>query len=136
MNKVFLVGNLTKDPELSTTTSGVSVCRFSLAINRRFTNAAGERETDFINIVVWRQQGENCAKYLKKGSKAGVVGSMQTRTYETQAGEKRYVTEVVADEVEFLSSKNASEGGYIDTPSVANEKIVELEPIEDDSLPF
>jgi len=145
MNKVFLVGNLTKDPELSTTTSGISVCKFSLAINRRFTNAAGEREVDFINIVVWRQQGENCAKFLKKGSKAAVVGSMQTRTYETQAGEKRYVTEVVADEVEFLSSKNESGSSYAPNagdagsnfaPSASGEKIVELEPIEDDSLPF
>ena len=139
MNKVFLVGNLTKDPELSTTTSGISVCKFSLAINRRFTNAAGEREVDFINIVVWRQQGENCAKFLKKGSKAAVVGSMQTRTYETQAGEKRYVTEVVADEVEFLSAKGSGEAYEPSTPSApagSGEKIVELEPIEDDTLPF
>jgi len=137
MNKVFLVGNLTKDPELATTTGGISVCKFSLAINRRFSNAAGEREVDFINIVVWRQQGENCAKYLKKGSKAGVVGSMQTRTYETQAGEKRYVTEVVADEVEFLSAKG-SDGGSYTPPAAASggEKVVELEPIEDDTLPF
>ena len=99
MNKVILVGNLTKDPELTTTTSGVSVCRFTIAVSRRYVGASGERETDFINIVVWRGQAENCHKYLKKGSKCGVVGTIQTRSYDAQDGSKRYVTEVVADEV-------------------------------------
>ena len=92
MNKVFLVGNLTKDPELSTTTNGISVCRFSLAVSRRYVGASGERETDFINIVVWRGQAENCHKYLKKGSKCGIVGTLQTRSYDAQDGTKRYVT--------------------------------------------
>ncbi len=104
MNKVILVGNLTRDPEVRTTGSGVSVCTFTLAINRRFVNQQGVREADFINIVTWRQQAELCGRYLSKGRKVGIVGSLQTRSYDAQDGSKRYVTEVVADEVEFLSS--------------------------------
>ena len=87
MNKVVLIGNLTKDPELSTTTSGISVCRFTLAVSRRFVSANGERETDFINIVVWRGQAENCHKYLKKGSKCGVVGAIGARVGNFYAAE-------------------------------------------------
>ena len=98
MNKVILIGNLTKDPEISTTTNGVSVCRFSLAVTRRYTNSSGEREADFINIVVWRALAENCHKFLRKGSKAAVVGTLQSRAYDATDGTKRYVTEVVADE--------------------------------------
>ena len=138
MNSVILVGNLTKDPELATTNSGVSVCRFTLAVSRRYRNADGERETDFINIVVWRGQAENCHKYLKKGSKCGVVGSLQTRSYDAQDGSKRYITEVIADEVEFLSTKN-SEGGadYKESaPQIKKADVAELEPVDDDSLPF
>ena len=101
MNRVILVGNLTKDPELATTNSGVSVCRFTLAVGRRYQNAEGERETDFISIVVWRGQAENCHKYLKKGSKCGVVGTLQTRSYDAQDGTKRLVSEVIAEEVEI-----------------------------------
>ena len=86
MNKVILIGNLTKDPELSTTTSGISVCRFTVAVSRRFTNSEGERETDFINIVVWRNLADNCHKFLRKGSKAAVIGNIQTRSYDAQAG--------------------------------------------------
>ena len=78
MNKVILIGNLTKDPELATTNSGISVCRFTLAVTRNFANAEGEREADFLDIIVWRGQAENCHKYLKKGSKCGVVGVLQT----------------------------------------------------------
>jgi single-strand DNA-binding protein len=133
MNKVILIGNLTKDPELSQTNSGISFCRFSLAVPRRFTNAAGEREADFINIVVWRGQAENCHKYLKKGSKAGVVGTIQTSNYEAQDGTRRYVTDVVADEVEFLSTRNSQSDG---AEKVGEEKVTELEPIDDDNLPF
>lgn len=108
MNKVILIGNLTKDPELTTTTNGISVCKFSLAISRKFTNAEGEKETDFINIVTWRKTAENCAKYLKKGNKVGVIGEIQTRTYDAQDGSKKYITEVVAEEVDFLSINNNS----------------------------
>jgi single-strand DNA-binding protein len=88
MNKVILVGNLTRDPELSTTGSGVSYCRFSLAVQRRFANAEGNRETDFFNITVWRALADNCHKYLRKGSKAGVIGSLQTRSYDDKDGNK------------------------------------------------
>ena len=129
MNKVILIGNLTKDPELTTTNSGISVCRFTLAVSRRYVGTSGERETDFLNIVVWRNQAENCSKYLKKGSKCAVVGSLQTRSYDAQDGSKRYVTEITADEVEFLSSK-AGEGAE------RKEEVTELQPIDDDTLPF
>ena len=104
MNKAILVGNLTRDPEIRTTPSGVSVCTFTLAINRRFVNQQGVREADFINVVAWRQQADFVGRYMSKGSKCAVVGSIQTRSYDAQDGSKRYVTEVVADEVESLSS--------------------------------
>ena len=131
MNKVFLIGNLTKDPELNQTTNGIAYCRFTLAVQRRFTNAEGERETDFLNITVWRGQAENCSKYLRKGSKACVTGSIQTRSYDAQDGTKRYVTDIVADEVEFLSSKQSGEG-----QERKDEEVAKLQPIDDDSLPF
>lgn len=135
MNKVILVGNLTKDPELMTTNSGISVCRFTIAVGRRFPSAStGERETDFLNIVVWRTQADNCHKYLKKGSKCGVVGSIQNRSYEGQDGQKRYITEIVADEVEFLTTRNADDNVY--RPAEQKAEINSLEPVEDDSLPF
>lgn len=135
MNKVILIGNLTKDPELSTTNSGINYCRFTLAVPKRFVSN-GDREAEFINIVVWRTQADNCHKYLKKGSKAGVVGSLQTRSYDAQDGTKRYVTEVVADEVEFLSSRNTDSSNTSVDDSVSTSGNSELEPIEDDSLPF
>lgn len=131
MNKVILIGNLTKDPELSTTNSGISVCRFTLAVPRRFANAEGERETDFFNITVWRAQAENCNKYLKKGSKASIIGSLQNRSYDAQDGTKRYITDIVAEEVEFLSSRQAGETG-----ERKDEEVAKLQPIDDDSLPF
>ena len=84
MNKVYLIGNLTRDPEISTTTSGISVCRMSIAVGRRFTNAEGGRETDFFNVTAWRGTADNCAKFLKKGNKIAVSGSIQTRTYDKQ----------------------------------------------------
>ncbi len=142
MNKVILVGNLTRDPELITTNSGISLCRFSLAVQRRFASEGGEREADFINVVVWRGQADNCYKYLKKGSKAGVVGSLQTRSYDGTDGTKRYSTEVVADEVEFLSTKSSSNSDeYSETPAGSkstgkSDAINKFEPIDDDNLPF
>ena len=131
MNKVILIGNLTKDPEISTTTTGVSVCRFALAVTRRYTNASGEREADFVNIVVWRALAENCHKFLKKGSKAAVVGSLQSRAYDAPDGTKKYVTEVVAEEVEFISTKN---NDAVDTRK--EDEVTKLEPIDDNDLPF
>ena len=138
MNKVILIGNLSRDPEITTTNGGVSVCRFAIAVQRRFQNSEGEREADFINVVVWRAQAENCHKFLKKGSKCGIVGRIQTSNYEAQDGTKRYVTEVVADEVEFISStKNGSESeSFAPSASKSNAPVAELEPIDDDSLPF
>lgn len=111
MNKVFLIGNLTRDPEMRSTQSGVSVCNFSIAVNRRFRNAqTGQQETDFLNIVAWRQLAELCGRYLTKGSKVAVTGSIQTRTYEAQDGSKRSAFDIVADEVEFLPSANRANG--------------------------
>ena len=136
MNKVLLVGNLTKDPELTTTTNGISVCRFSIAVSRRYVGASGERETDFINIVVWRGLAENCHKFLRKGSKCAVSGRIQNSSYEAQDGTKRYTTEIVAEDVEFLGSKPA-DGTDLQTASKSsNDASAELEPIDDDSLPF
>lgn len=108
MNKVFLIGRLTRDPELRYTSSNVAVATFSLAVNRNFSNANGEREADFINIVVWRKQAENVKNYLSQGSQVAVEGRIQTRSYDDNNGQKRYITEVVADNVEFLGSKNSS----------------------------
>ena len=108
MNKVVLIGRLTRDPELRYTGSNTAVATFSLAVNRNFTNQQGEREADFINIVVWRKQAENVKNYLSQGSQVAIEGRIQTRSYDDQNGQKRYVTEVVADNVEFLGSKNSS----------------------------
>jgi len=135
MNKVILVGNLTKDPELSTTSSGISLCKFSIAVQRKFANAEGNRDVDFFNITVWRGLAENCHKYLRKGRKAGVIGTLQTRTYEDKDGIKRYVTDIIADEVEFLSSKSSSDDDGFEDSDIKG-KSAELKPIEDDDLPF
>lgn len=134
MNKVILVGNLSRDPELTTTNGGVSVCRFTIAVQRRFQNSEGERDADFLNVVVWRGQAENCHKFLKKGSKCGVIGRIQTSSYEGQDGNRRFVTEIVADEIEFLSTRNG--GDSAEVKEDAPKKVVELEPIDDDTLPF
>ena len=123
MNKVFLIGNLTRDPEMRSTQSGVPVCNFSIAVNRRFRNAqTGQQETDFLNIVAWRQLAELCGRYLTKGRKVAVVGSIQTRTYEAQDGSKRSAFDIVADEVEFLSANQnggAHSGDYHAAPAAA-----------------
>ena len=108
MNKVFLIGRLTRDPELRYTGNNTPVATFSLAVNRNFSNQQGEREADFINIVVWRKQAENVKNYLSQGSQVAIDGRIQTRRYDDKDGQKRYVTEVVADNVEFLGSKNSS----------------------------
>ena len=128
MNKVFLIGNLTKDPELSTTNNGVKFCTFTLAVSRNYSKD-GKRETDFLNVVVWRAQADNCARYLKKGSKAAVSGSIQTRNYENE-GRRVYVTEIAADEVQFLSTKN--EDGVDELDDMDFDA---LRPIDED-LPF
>lgn len=107
LNRVVLVGRLTKDPELRYTPSGVAVATFTLAVNRPFQNQQGEKEADFINCVVWRKQAENASNFLKKGSLAGVDGRVQTRNYEGQDGKRVFVTEVVAESVQFLEPKGS-----------------------------
>lgn len=138
MNKAILIGNLTKDPDSRMTANGIAVCTFSIAINRKFTNQSGERQADFIPIVCWRGLAENCSKYLHKGSKVAVSGAIQTRTYEAQDGSKRYVTEVVADEVQFLDRVN-QEGGSQASASMTSMDPSDIEgftTVEDEGLPF
>lgn len=108
LNRVVLVGRLTRDPELRYTPNGIAVATITLAVNRPFSNQQGNREADFINIVIWRKQAENVANYLRKGSLAGVDGRLQTRNYENNEGKKVFITEVVADTVQFLESKGSS----------------------------
>ncbi|EJQ3247651.1 single-stranded DNA-binding protein [Listeria monocytogenes] len=111
MNSVVLVGRLTKDPDLRYTPAGVAVATFTLAVNRPFKNGQGEQEADFIQCVVWRKPAENVANFLKKGSLAGVDGRVQTRNYEGNDGKRVYVTEIVAESVQFLESKNNNAEG-------------------------
>ena len=121
MNKVILIGRLTKDPELRTIASGNATTSFTIAVNRNFTNQNGEREADFINCVAWRKQAENCKNYLNQGSQVAVEGRLQTRTYDDPNGQRRYITEVVADNVEFLGSKNSSNNSNsMSTPASNN----------------
>ena len=152
MNKVYLIGNLTRDPEMRSTNTGIPVCNFSIAVNRRFKNAqTGQQETDFFNIVAWRQLAELCSRYLVKGRKVAVFGSIQTRTYEAQDGSKRTAFDIVADEVEFLSppqSAGASAGDYHAAPSPAPAAAPRAQApafapadagftqVDDDELPF
>lgn len=120
MNRVVLVGRLTKDPELKYTPNGVAVASFTLAVNRPFTNQGGEREADFINCVVWRRPAENVANFLKKGSLAGVDGRIQTRNFEGQDGRRVFMTEVVAESVQFLEPRNGS--GASESPPNTNSR--------------
>lgn len=141
MNRVVLVGRLTKDPELRYTPNGVPVATFTLAVNRTFTNQQGEREADFINCVIWRKPAENVANFLKKGSLAGVDGRVQTRSYDGQDGKKVYVTEVLAESVQFLEPKgNGGQAPQQNTPPTrVNEDPFapgETIDIQDDDLPF
>ncbi len=136
MNKVILIGNLTRDPELSETPTGVAVCRFAIAVSRDYANADGTRETDFFNITVWSGRAEVCGKYLKKGNKVAVIGRLQNRSYEDKDGIKRNVTDIVANEVEFLTPKNAMGEGE-DAPVISSRRErPQLEAIDDNQLPF
>lgn len=150
MNKVYLIGNLTRDPEMRSTSSGIPVCNFSIAVNRRFKNAqTGQQETDFFNIVAWRQLAELCGRYLAKGRKVAVSGSIQTRSYEAQDGSKRTAFDIVADEVEFLSSANAGSAPSSDYHAAVSPAPVQRQQapsyapadsgftqVDDDELPF
>ena len=132
MNKVILIGNLTRDPELTETPSGVPVCRFAIAVSRDYADSQGNRETDFFNITTWRGKAETCGKYLKKGNKVAVCGSLQNRSYEDKDGIKRTVTDVIASDVEFLTPKQPEEENVV---SVKRER-PQLEEIDDNQLPF
>lgn len=127
MNKIILIGNLTRDPETSTLNNGTTTCKFSLAVKRDFKNENGENETDFFNVTIFGKFAENCGKYLKKGSKCAVVGRLQNNSYEKD-GVKRYVTQIIANEVEFLSSNNSGD----------QNTQLELQPLNtlNDDLPF
>ena len=134
LNKVILAGRLTGDPELKTTPSGISVTSFSLAVDRKVAKDA-EKKTDFITVIAWRQTAEFITRYFRKGSPLCVTGSIQTRSWTDQNGGKRYATEVVADEANFVESKNASEqGSFTPAPAEAPQHLEELSP--DDDLPF
>jgi single-strand DNA-binding protein len=106
INKTILVGRITKDPEVKTTQTNIAVCSFTLAVNRQFTDASGERQADFINCVAWRKTAELLGNYIKKGALLGIEGRIQTRQYDAEDGTTRYVTEVVCDSVQFLESKS------------------------------
>jgi len=136
MNKVVLIGNLTRDPELTVTSGGISMCKFTVAVSRNYTNSNGEREADFLNVVCWRGLAENVAKYLTKGKKVGVWGSVQTRSFEAQDGTRRYITEIAADDVEFLSpGPGAGQGGGAPSQPRSSGSD-ELIPVSEDDLPF
>ena len=132
MNTVILIGNLTRDPELTETPSGVPVCRFAIAVSRDYADSQGNRETDFFNITTWRGKAETCGKYLKKGSKVAVCGSLQNRSYEDKDGIKRTVTDVIASDVEFLTPKQSEEESVV---SVKRDR-PQIEVIDDNQLPF
>lgn len=153
MNKVMLIGNLTKDPELRYTPNGVAVTTFTVAINRPRTNQAGEREADFINIVAWQKLADLCASYLRKGRQCAIEGRLQTRSFDNKEGKRVYVTEVVAENVQFLGAKEGggdSQGRQPSQPSGgANKPDAGHDPfydpfqstgkpinISDDDLPF
>ena len=137
MNKLFLIGNLTRDPEMSETATGVAFCRLGIAVNRPYQGSDGERATDFFNVTVWRNHAENCGRYLKKGSKVAIVGSLQNRQYEDKDGNKRQVTDIIASEVEFLSVRNQGEGMDMEMAEpIRRSDRPALEPVNEDDLPF
>ena len=145
MNKVILVGRLTRDPEVKNTTTGKAVATFTLAVDRRFKNKDGQKEADFVPIVVWGKQAEIAGQYLSKGSQIGVSGRLQVRSYDAQDGQRRYVTEVVADEINFLSSSRKDSTGGYQQPSTPrsdnNMSVMGLDEdfhlmADDDDIPF
>lgn len=130
MFKIFGIGNLTKDPEAIQTTTGATVCRMTIASSELYAKEDGTRAVQFFTIIAWNKLAENCLKFLGKGSKIGVVGNPQNRSYDAQDGTKKYVFEVIAQDIEFLSSKKSEE------KKEEKVKQQELEPINDDDLPF
>jgi single-strand DNA-binding protein len=140
INRVILVGRITKDPELKTTQSSIPVVTFTLAVNRQYSDTSGEKQTDFIQCVVWRKQAENMAKYVHKGDLIGVDGRIQTRQYEGDNGMK-YVTEIVADSIQFLETKG-EQPNYPETDEEIKETFKHGSPVnkpkasEEEDLPF
>ena len=136
MNKVFLIGNLTRDPELTETASGVAVCHFAIAVNRNYAGQDGERQTDFFNCTAWRGQAETIARFCKKGNKVAVTGSIQLRNYEDNQGVKRQAVDIIVQDVEFLTPKAGEED--MDMPrAAAPKKKPVLQAMDDDSdIPF
>lgn len=135
MNRVILIGNLASDPESRTTQSGIAQCSFRLAVQRRFKGQNGEKETDFLPIVCWRQTAEFAQKYLAKGRKVAVEGSIQTRSYDAQDGSKRYVTEIIANSVEAVGSREDGAQNAQQTAPTQNQQTGFTE-VDDDELPF
>lgn len=135
MNKITLIGNLTKDPETRTTPSGATVCSFTIAVNRRFSDSNGEKVTDFFKINAWRQLGEVCSRYLAKGRKVAVIGELQARIYEGKNG-SRMSLDVSADEVEFLTPANQILKDMAENTVQKMEKLDDLTDINDAELPF
>jgi single-strand DNA-binding protein len=144
MNKVFLIGNLTRDPELTETSSGVAVCRFAIAVNRNYSGSDGERKTDFFNVTAWRGLGETISRYAKKGNKVAVTGQIELRNYEDSQGVKRTGVDIIAQDVEFLTPRaSSSDGGYESdfnpspAPAEKERKKPALQAFDDDSdIPF
>ncbi len=134
MNKVILVGRLTKDPELRATTSGISVASFTVACDRKYVKQGEERKADFINCIAWRQSAEAISRYFKKGDRIALEGSIQVRDWQDNEGKKHYATEVVVDAWEFAQSKN--EGAAVPQQAEAIEDVDGFMPIEDEDLPF
>ena len=138
MNKVILIGNLANDPESRTTQSGITQCSFRLAVQRRFKGANGERETDFLPVVCWRQTAEFAQRYLAKGRKVAVEGSIQTRSYDAQDGSRRYVTEIIADSVEAVGGREdgAEHAKHAASAEASENHQDEFTEVDDDELPF
>lgn len=132
MNRMQIIGRLTANPELRTTSSGISVCGFTVAVNRRFD----KEEADFFPVTVWRDLAVNCNKYLAKGSQVAVCGSLQIRKYEDSEGIKRIAVDLQADEVEFLSSKSDGQTSLAKGKQISNINPNDLEQIEDEDMPF
>ena len=138
MNKVIITGNISRDPESRTTQSGISLCNFNVAVQRRVPNAQGVREADFLPVVAWRQTADYVTRYLHKGSKVLVEGSIQTRSYDAQDGSKRYVTEIVADHVEGLDRREngAQTATRPAQPAAQEQGANDFTEVADDRLPF
>ena len=142
MNKIVLIGNLTHDPETRSTASGVTVCSFTIAVNRRFASQGGEKQTDFFRINAWRQLGDVCSRYLAKGRKVAVIGELQARTYEAKDGTTRMSLDVSADEVEFLTPEGDDQGNSYSAPTAPrpqqnrNQDVAGFTDISSDDIPF